>query len=173
MALGGLLTALTFIILYLTLLIPTNTLTLFTLASFMVPIALIRSNLKTAILVYVCSSLLSVIILPIHISLMYIIFFGCYGLIKSLIEKLDKLPLEWILKLVYFNVVFIICFNMIQILLDPNFFDTLKNLAKQFIPNIPNGYFILLWLFGQVTFVVFDYALTLLIDMYFKYFDSM
>lgn len=171
MALGGLLTALTFIILYLTLLIPTNTLTLFTLASFMVPIALIRSNLKTALLVYISSSLLSVIILPINISLMYITFFGCYGIIKSLIERLDRLTLEWILKLIFFNIIFIICFNMIQVLLGPNFFDTLKNLATRLMPSLPNGYLILLWLAGQFGFIVFDYALTLLIDMYFKYFD--
>ncbi|MEG0500996.1 MAG: hypothetical protein RR525_02045 [Cellulosilyticaceae bacterium] len=171
-SMGGILTALTIILLYLTLLIPTNTLTLLTLAAFMVPIALMRCNLRTSILVYICSSILSFLLLPFNIFFLYTSFFGCYGIIKSLIEGLDKLALEWVLKLIYFNIVFFICINIIEEFLNPSLFDNLNALAAKFLPGLSYGGFLMLWLAGQVVFVLFDYALTLLIDTYYKYFRN-
>ena len=58
-ALGGILVALTIVTLYLTLLIPTNTIAIMTLASLYIPICLIRSNIKTSIFVYVASTIVS------------------------------------------------------------------------------------------------------------------
>lgn len=169
---GSILTALTIILLYLTLLIPTNTLTLLTLASFMTPIALIRCNLKTSILVYICSSALSFLLLPFNIFLMYVSFFGCYGIIKSFIEGLDNPALEWGFKLIYFNIIFFIGINIIQTFLNPSLFDYLNTLASKVLPSLSNGGFILLGLAGEIVFVLFDYALTLLVDTYYKYFRT-
>lgn len=170
-ALGGVLTALTIIILYLSLLIPTNTLTLLTLASFMIPLALIRGNLKTAILVYITASLLSIMFFPPNIALLYITFFGCYGIIKSFIERLDNLLLECPLKFVFFNVVFCLCFNVFQSFLGMQLLEPLKILIQRLLPTLKIEPFLMLWFLSQVVFVIFDYALTLLIDMYYKYFD--
>ena len=52
MALGGVLVALNSIILYMASVIPTSTLTILTIASALIPICIIRSNVKTAIFVY-------------------------------------------------------------------------------------------------------------------------
>ena len=49
MALGGVLVALTSIILYMTSVIPTSTLTILTISSALIPICIIRSNVKTAL----------------------------------------------------------------------------------------------------------------------------
>ena len=73
---GALLSALTLVALYFTFLLPTNTLTLLTIASVMVPIALIRGNVKTSLLVYITSSILCLILMPLNISVLYILFFG-------------------------------------------------------------------------------------------------
>ena len=87
---GGILIALTLVVLYLTAIISVNTLTLLTIASVFVPIALMRCNLKTAIVVYIGASLLSFLLVPLNISIMYILFFGIYGIIKYLAEKKVK-----------------------------------------------------------------------------------
>lgn len=168
-ALGGLLTAVTIIILYVCILIPTNTLTLLTLASFMVPLALIRGNLKTAIVVYITTSLLSLIFFPINISLLYISFFGCYGLIKSFIERLDHLAIEWLLKLIVLNLVFLFCFNIFQSFLGIQLLEPLETLLQQFITISEFNPLLILWFITQAIFIVFDYALTLLIDTYYTY----
>lgn len=166
MALGGLLTALTMVVLYLTLLIPTNTLTLLTIASFMAPLALIRGDLKTAWLVYICSAILAFFMLPLNTAFLYAIFFGCYGIFKSLIEKLDKLLLENILKFILFNILFFISLTLFKDLISPEVF---KSFATINLPVSPN---LILWGGAQISFFIFDYALTLLIDGYYRYFSK-
>lgn len=167
---GAMLSALTLIILYLTFLFQANTLSLLTLASAMGPIALIRANVKTSLLVYIVSSLLCLVLMPPDISTLYILFFGIYGLLKYFIEKLNHLSLEWFLKLAFFNSVFYIGFNVITTLISPHAFDGLVMLSNKLIPNVPYGDLLILIILGQIAFILYDYALSLLIDTYYKYF---
>ncbi|WP_053985825.1 hypothetical protein [Niameybacter massiliensis] len=166
---GSILTALTIIILYLTLLIPTNTLTLLTLASITVPIALIRENVKTSLMVYITSSLLGVILLPLNISLLYILFFGCYGIIKYFIEKLNRIPLEWLLKLIFFNIMFTLAYFLFDNLITPGAFAGLINLIHQLFPGLQLPPTVIIFVLAQIGFIIFDYAFTLLIDFYYTY----
>lgn len=166
---GAMLSALTLVILYMTLLLPTNTLTLLTLASVMVPIALIRADFKTALLVYITSGLISLLFLPPSISMLYLLFFGAYGLIKYFIETINRMPIEWLLKLIFFNFIFYIGFNFTNTLISPGAFDGLRNLIEKLLPGVPYGYLLALILLGQVVFIVYDYALSLLIDHYYDY----
>ena len=101
--LGGILIALGIAILYLTTIININTIALLTLCSCLIPIAIIRSNLKTAFFVYISTSIISFFIVPINYALLYTLFFGIYGIIKFFIEKTGKLFIELILKILYFT----------------------------------------------------------------------
>ena len=152
-ALGGVLVALTIVTLYLTLLIPTNTIAIMTLASLYIPICLIRSNIKTSIFVYVASTIVSLFILPINYSIMYALFFGIYGLVKHFIEKLNKIAI----KLVFFNVVLTIGLLTLEL------FGV--NIDMKFSVGI-------MYLLAQPVFLVYDYALSALITMYYKKFHK-
>ncbi|MCF0149162.1 MAG: hypothetical protein HUJ77_12295 [Clostridium sp.] len=149
--LSGILTGLTIVILYLNLLLPISTISILTLASLLVPIALIRGSMKSAILVYVASSIIGLFILPLNIIILYILFFGIYGIIKFYIEKINKLPLEIFIKLIFFNIILVLSFFVF----------------KAFIPveitKLPIGIFVIL---AEIVFLVYDYALTLLISFY-------
>lgn len=169
---GSILTAITLIILYMTLLIPTNTLALLTLASITVPVALIRENIKTSLLVYITSSLLGVILLPLNISLLYILFFGCYGLIKHFIEKLNILPFEWILKFIFFNIMLVIGYMFFENLVNPGSLDGLIHLIQKLLPSLNFSPLLIAFLLAQGCFIVYDYAFTLLIDFYYTYLDK-
>ncbi len=170
LTLGGTLTALTMIFLYLASIFTTNTLTLLTLASFMVPIGLIRGGIKIACMIYISSSFLCLIVVPLNIALVYILFFGVYGLVKSIIEKKRILILEIFLKLVFFNSVFVILLILIQTLLGYSLFNKLQVvLAKYFISSTINLNYVVIGFLIQLAFLIFDYALTLLIDYYHKY----
>ena len=149
--LSAALIALTIIILYLNLLLPISTLSILTLASLLVPIALMRGSMKSAILVYVASSIIGFFILPINIIILYILFFGIYGIVKYYIEKINKLPLELLLKLIFFNIIFFIPFFIF------------KSFIAIEITKLPIWLF---WIIAQIVFLVFDYALTLLISLY-------
>lgn len=143
--------SLTVIILYLNLILPISTISILTLASVLIPIALIRNSIKDAFLVYLSSSLIGLFIIPINIILLYILFFGVYGIVKFFIEKLNNLILESILKLTFFNTILLISFCFFKIILGIN------------LIQIPIWLFIII---SQIAFLFFDYALTLLISFY-------
>lgn len=149
--LSGILTGLTIVILYLNLLLPISTISILTLASLLIPIALIRGSMKSAILVYVSSSIIGLFILPLNIMILYILFFGIYGIVKFYIEKINKLPLEIFIKLIFFNIILLLSFFVF----------------KAFIPieitKLPIEIFLII---AEIVFLVYDYALTLLISFY-------
>ncbi|GAA0078293.1 hypothetical protein UT300005_26720 [Clostridium sp. CTA-5] len=142
---------LTLIILYFSSILPINTLSILTVASCLIPICIIKISLRNAILVYISSTILSLLLLPIKFSIYYGTFFGIYGIIKYLIEKLNSLFLELILKLISFNILLAFSYLLIKTLLGLN--------------NINISLFTLIIL-AQLVFLIFDYALTLVISFY-------
>lgn len=155
--LAGLMVALSLIVLYLTTIIPINTFAILTVASIIIPICIMRSNIKTAVLVYIATSILGFFIVPINYALMYFMFFGIYGIVKYFIEKLKKLYLEIILKYAFFNVIFILALTVLS----------------SFIGDL--NIKISMWLFiliAEVAFYIFDYALTILISLYIEKFKN-
>lgn len=153
--LAGLMVALSVLILYLTTIIPINTFAILTIASVIIPITIMRSNIKTAVLVYVASTILSFFIVPINYFIMYAMFFGIYGIVKYFIERLNILPLEIALKYVFFNIILILALTV------------LKGFIGDLNIKLPIWTFILI---AEVAFYIFDYALTILISFYIEKF---
>ena len=149
--LGGILIALGIAILYLTTVIKINTIALLTLCSCLIPIAIIRSNLKTAFFVYISTSIISFFIVPINYALLYTLFFGVYGIIKFFIEKTGKLLIELVLKVLYFNL--ILGFALL-------FLDKLLPVIEI---NIHTG---LLLCISQIAFIIYDYAMTIFLTYF-------
>ena len=150
---SGILIALTLVVLYATSLLPISTLSVLTISSCLIPICIIRTSIKNAFLVYVCSSILSLMIVPINISIAYILFFGIYGIIKYYIEKIHKLPYEILLKLLVFNILLSLMYYLVTAFS--------KNIV------LPYSLYIVI-IFAQIIFLVYDYALTLIITIYFN-----
>ena len=169
--LGGILAAISMVLLYLTTLVPTNTLTLLTLISFIPPIALMEKGLKTAMLVYICSAMGSLLFVPFNITLLYILFFGIYGIIKGFIERLNKSFLETVLKLLFFNTIFLICLLLTKGILGIDLQNNLAKLLSYFTskPLDSTSGFLILCLIVQPVFLIYDYALTLLVGYYDDY----
>ena len=154
---SGLLIALTLVILYATSIIPISTLSILTVASCLIPVSIIRTSIKNAILVYIASSILSFFLVKTNIALYYTLFFGVYGIIKYLIEKTKNIPLELLLKLIAFNILLGVIY-----LITKSFLDI----------SSPNFSLWMLWLAAQIVFLVYDYALTLAISFFLKRFNK-
>lgn len=154
---SGILIALTIIILYLSSILPISKLTILTIASCFIPLSIIQTSIKNTILVYIACSLLSFFLLPINTALYYTFFFGIYGIVKYYIEKIHNLFGEVILKLLFFNILLIVAYA---------FFKSLLVLPL----NLP---IIGVYLIAQAAFLIYDYALTLIItyfiDKIYKY----
>lgn len=149
---GGLFTAFGVICIYLSIILPVNKLYLLAIASCMIPLSVVTTNIKNALVVYAATSILSLLICGIKIQvLFYIIFFGLYGAIKYSIEKIRKIYIEFVLKLAFFNVTM---FSMFFI-------------YKFFFPNILklNISIYLIIIGGQFAFLIYDYVLTLFINI--------
>lgn len=151
MAESGVLVALTLIVLFSTSILSISTLSIMTIASCLIPIAIIRTSVKNAILVYIASSILSFMLVPTNIAIYYTLFFGIYGIVKYFIEKIRNMPLEILLKLISFNILLGITYLI----------------TKTFLSFVyPSISLWLLWLVAQVIFLIYDYALTLAISFF-------
>lgn len=150
-ALGGLFVALTLIVLYSATFLKFNTLFLLGLTAAIIPLTVLTTDVKNAILVYLASLLLSYFILPDKgLWLLYAIIFGPYGIAKYYIESMRNIPLEIALKL--------LCYNCSTVL----FFFIYKLL---FSLDLPVTYsIILIVIVGNIAFFIFDYVLTVFIQ---------
>ena len=90
-----------------------------------------------------------------------------FGIIKFLIERLRNGRVEMILKLIFFNISFFIGFIVMENILGLNIIAGLKEaIFKVFKISSKNIATNLLWLKAQPVFLIYDYAMTLIITFY-------
>lgn len=152
-ALGGIVTLLSTVSLYISSILPTNRLFFFAVSTFFLAVIIIESNIRLAVLVYVSSSILSFIIIPNKaIVLPYVIFFGYYAIIKSLIERINILAIELLIKLALFNLSVYITYSIF-----------ISVLLGNIVIKLPVWAIFLLM---QLVFIIYDYAFSLGVYFY-------
>jgi hypothetical protein len=153
LTLSALFSALAVVSLYVASIWPTGQLGLTAIAALFVAAAVIESGLSFGIYVYIASSLISLLIVPNRISpFLFILLFGHYPIIKSLIEKQGHLVVQILLKLFVFNA----SITLIWFLFNELF------LAFVGIELHPA----LIYVAGSVVFLLYDYGFTKLIWLY-------
>lgn len=152
-ALSGILMALSIMSLFVATVAPTNRIAFYALSSFPLAIVIIELGVKSGWFFYLASCLLAAITVR-HIGGLaaFIGFFGIYGIVKFYIERLDKIILEHILKIIYFN----LCLAGGVYIIKRFFIDSIQ-------VKIP-WWFIIIAL--QVIFLIYDYVYTLFIQYY-------
>lgn len=97
---GGMLTALTIVLLYLASVMPAGQVGLCAAAGVVPAAPLSRRRVALGVCVYVASAVLGFLILPKKTAAFaYTAVFGAYTLLKYAIEKLRAKPLQWVCKL--------------------------------------------------------------------------
>ena len=106
---------------------------------------------------YLCwgaAGLLGLILLPDKgVALLYLIFLGLYPVVKGAVESLRRLPLEWALKLAFFNLALTLCWFLFR---------------ELFLPALPDwltGSLPVLYGAGNVVFVIYDIGLSRLVGL--------
>lgn len=152
--LAALLTALSLVVLWAAVLAPWGRIGLISVAGLMPTAAVISAGPMAGGLCWAGTSLLALILLPgKDCGLLYLFFFGLYPLIKYATERLRRLPLELVLKLVFFNAVFtVLWFGFRSI----------------FLWSLPQAEKLgwLLYPAGNVVFLAYDYGFSKLIAFY-------
>ena len=107
MAFSGLMIAFSTILLFLESIVPTGRIGFYVLLAFINIVLFIEAGIKYAFLTYIGTFFLAFFMLPDKIGILfYICFFGIYGIIKMLVEKINKRWIEYIIKIVFFNLSF-------------------------------------------------------------------
>ena len=88
---------------------------------------------------------------------MYIAFLGYYPVLKGAIERLGKLWLEWVIKLIVFNVACVSAYYVVT-----NVLGIPEDILEVFGAYGP----LVLLLLANVTFVIYDIGVTRLIALY-------
>ncbi|WHH57353.1 hypothetical protein [Petroclostridium sp. X23] len=154
-ALGGFATALAVICLYIASILPTNRLFFYAISSMFLLALVVEFGTGAAVAAYAATSILALIIIPNKLMLIpYVLFFGYYGIIKFYIEKINRLALEWIIKILLFNAAMYILYIIV-----------IEILFESINARFPIWVTIIL---GEVAFIVYDYGYSVAIG-YYKY----
>ncbi|MDO4541220.1 MAG: hypothetical protein Q4C00_00125 [Bacillota bacterium] len=155
LALAGIMTAFTVMILFGAMIVPNLKLFLYGLSSLPMAVVVMECDKKTGLLFYVASALLCFILLPDKVAaLPYIVVLGLYGLIKAVAEGSPNTLTEWLIKIIYFNASLSLYLWLI---------------IKIFIPNI--SFPIPLWIIiigAEAIFVAYDFIYSYCVSFYEK-----
>lgn len=150
----ALLVALSVVILYLASLFPTARIASAAIAGLLTAVAVIECGITSGIACFACTSILAAVLMPVKtVGLLYILFFGYYPVVKSLAERTKKRPVEWAVKIVVFNAA-LTAIYFLWIL--------------SFMPDVDFGTLtlILLYVAGNICFVLYDFAFSVLAGQY-------
>ncbi len=158
-ALGGIITALSVVLMFMTSVIPTLTYALPAAAGFLITLVVIEIDKKWAVGVYAAVSILSILLVADkEAALMYIFFFGYYPILKAVFEKKFKSVLLWLLKFAVFNVG-VICAFFITTYVFMIPFDEMEEYGSVAAWGLLAA--------GNVIFLLYDFAMSNLIQLYF------
>ena len=157
-ALGGLLTALGVVLMFLTGLIPIGTYALPAIAGVLLIVAVIEIGAKWAWMIYAAVAVLSLLFAADkEAALLFVLFFGYYPALKSFLERISNKVLSWISKFAVFNVAVVACF-----FLAVNFLQLPEDSFTVFGIYLPWVFLIL----GNAVFLIYDIALSGLVATY-------
>lgn len=146
-ALGGALTALSVVLMFLSALIPVGKLGLPAVAGVLLICAVFELGEGLAFLIFAAVSLLSLLLPDKLAAVYYIAFLGYYPILKSFLERIKNKPLNWAAKLVVFN----LCAAVVYYITIHIFGLTFGILKYGIVP---------VWLLLNAAFIVYDIAIS-------------
>ena len=146
--------ALSLVLVYLGSITPTGNWGIVAVAGLLPSAAVISVGLQAGFLCWAGVSILAFLLIPDKFCvLMYAVLFGLYPMVKSLIERLRRRPLEYVLKLIYFNAAFTVIYLV------------MKGAVLASLPEVMSAVWILYGV-ANVVFLLYDYGFSNLITLY-------
>ncbi len=146
--------ALAVAILYLGTLVPTGVWGVAALAGLLPAVVFLSAGLAAGLICWVGVTFLAFLLLPDKLlALLFGTFFGIYPIVKGLIERMRKLPLEYILKLAFFNGSLTVAYLVMRAAVFASLPAALSAVWA-------------LYLAGNIVFLLYDYGVSKLISLY-------
>ncbi len=163
-SLGGVVASLCLLMMFLTAIFPPFSIVVPMFTGMLIGVVAEEANRKWALVTYAAVSVLCLFMTPsCESTMLFIMFFGYYPVIKGLLDKLKPAPIRWIVKLVCFNVPVVLCYWIIANLFGIyDMWSDFDFLGKYLIPG--------LLLLANFMFLMYDYTLGSVAIMYEKWF---
>lgn len=163
-ALGGIATALCLVCMFLTTLFPFTEFTFPAMAGAVLIAVVIENGVSTAVLVYAAVSILSLFLIPSkEAAVMFVGFFGFYPILKSKLERIRSRVLEYVIKLLVFNVSVVGSYLILIYVMG------LSEILEETGPFGQYSVLVLLIL-GNIVFLIYDIAITRVVFFYINWF---
>ena len=157
-ALGGIVAALSLVLMISVAIIPFLTYALPAVAGTLIIFIVVEIDKKWAFGVYATVAILGVLLVPDkEVAIMYLAFFGYYPIVKALLESKLPVVLSWVLKVLMFNGTIALSY-LFMIKLMGITVDEIDEYGAVAVPLLLGA--------GTVTFVIYDIALTKLVTVY-------
>ncbi len=151
----AILSALALILVYLGSVAPSGNWGIVAAAGLLPAAAVISVGLKAGFLCWAATAILAFLLVPDKFCvLLFGALFGLYPMVKSLIEQLRKKPLEYALKLVFFNAAFTVIYLV------------MSSAVAASLPEVLGSSVWMLYLAANVVFLMYDYGFSKLIALY-------
>lgn len=147
--------ALAVLLVYLASIVPTGRWGIVALAGLMSAAAVVELGLKAGLLCWAGASLLSFLLAPDKLcALLFAVLFGPYPVVKPLAERTGKKPLEYLLKLAFFNAAFTAVYL------------TMSAAVLDSLPRALGSSVWVLYLAANAVFLAYDYGFGRLVAAY-------
>ena len=151
----AILSALALILVYLGSIAPTGSWGIVAAAGLLPAAAVISVSLTAGFLCWASAAVLAFLLVPDKLcALLFGVLFGLYPMVKALVERLRKKPLEYVLKLAFFNAAFtVVCL-------------TVAGTVTDFLPRVLASSVWVLYGSANVVFLLYDYGFSKLTALY-------
>lgn len=163
-ALGGVFSALCLLLMFMSGVIPFSQYAMPALAGATLAAVCIENGRKAALAVYVSVSLLSLFVVPDReAAVMFAVFFGYYPVLKGILETLKSRLAEYFVKLLIFNLAIVGAYMVLIFVFGIPMPDDLPGEWGKYSAAV-------LLAAGNVTFIIYDFALSRYITLYVRRF---
>ena len=157
---ASVMTALTVVCLYGSVMIPTGKITLLALTSLCILATVIQTGTKYAWLQFFAASIIGFLLVPFKAQiLLFTLFIGYYPIAKKYIEQIRSLWIEWIVKILFFLAILILAYFLLT-----TFLLSFINFGP--ILDLALSHLALVFLIALLVFIMYDYFLSLLASYY-------
>ena len=153
-AVPAILGALSLVLVYVASIVPSGSWGVVAVAGLIPAAAVISVSMRSGVLCWAGVSILAFILVPGKFcALLYTVLFGLYPIVKAFLERLRKKSVEYFLKLVFFNA----AFTMIYLIM-----------KAAVLGSLPAALSVvwLLYLVGNIVFLIYDFGMSKLIALY-------
>lgn len=163
-SLGGIVSALCLVMMFLTAVIPPLNITLPLFAGMLISVVAIEISHSWAFVTYVVVSVLSFFLTPDkEAAIFFAVLFGYYPILKDVTEKIKFKPFQWIIKIIIFNAAIIIIYQLtVKLLGTVDLIEEFGFMKQYMLPA-------LLLIFNFIL-ILYDVTLGMVKDAYVKWF---